>query len=782
MGDLFTLRSQCLPEDTRVVGFRGTEALSRLYEIEIFLQIAGPDAHSFEVADAVGGKASLVASREDEREPFVFAGIFSEVALVHETEDRALVRAILVPRLWGLSQSLHSRIFTQRSIPDILAAVLDENAFGSGDYELRLTGQYKPEEHVCQYGESDLDFLSRWMEREGLYYFFEHAEDGEKLVIADNTSAHRDLPASAIRYFPEGGQDVGSREHLETFVCRHRRLPGSVRFKDYDYAKPTLDVSSSAPVSKNGVGEIHLHGARVFTPDGAKRLSAIRAEQLRARERVFTGSGTALYLRSGATFDLIEHPRTAFDRKYLAIEVEHQGNQLAGSADLRRLTGLDTDDVYRAHVTAIPADTQFRAEEATTWPRIYGTEHGVIDGEADSEYAQIDEHGRYLVRFAFDESDLKAGKASTWVRMMQPHGGGVEGWHFPLRKGTEVLFTFLGGDPDRPVIAGVVPNALKPSPVTRANHTKNVIQTGGRNRIEMDDKVEHQFIAHKSPHGETRQHLGYQPPIDLPVPPQNPPGSDGEVTFELTYALSTKGSGAVQVGGDWWQQTGGSYYFSVDGDSRVRHKGEYTLIVGGTAIELYGAHRKRTVNGLYEQFANAGQNETVLGPWNRQATGPVKDTVNGTLDETVNGPVTTTIVGSWNQTVTGGIQQTIKGPVTHTKTDSHWGITLGAAFDGYIGLKTGAFIGGKADLTVAASLSAKLSTELSLVVGESVSLKAANELSLTSGARFSATQGLDIKLNSSIGVTITPTWVKETNTELAKAVTNVVSAAAFIVS
>ena len=112
------------------------------------------------------------------------------------------------------------------------------------------------------------------------------------------------------------------------------------------------------------------------------------------------------------------------------------------------------------------------------------------------------------MRFAFDESALGDGKASTRVRMMQPHGGGVEGWHFPLRKGTEVLFTFLGGDPDRPVIAGVVPNALTPSPVTAGNHTKNVIQTGGRNRLELEDKAGQERITLSTPHSNTYLRMG----------------------------------------------------------------------------------------------------------------------------------------------------------------------------------------------------------------------------------------------------------------------------------
>ena len=67
-----------------------------------------------------------------------------------------------------------------------------------------------------------------------------------------------------------------------------------------------------------------------------------------------------------------------------------------------------------------------------------------------SEYAQLDEHGRYKVRILFDESQRRAGQNSAWVRMAQPHGGEPEGWHFPLRSGTEVRLSFVGGDPDRP--------------------------------------------------------------------------------------------------------------------------------------------------------------------------------------------------------------------------------------------------------------------------------------------------------------------------------------------
>src|SRR5207237_1322718 len=163
-----------------------------------------------------------------------------ELSLVHELGGRALVRALLVPQIWRLRQTLHSRIFTQKSLPDIIKVVLEDGGLTPDEYAFRLSGKYEPEEHVCQYHESDFDF-----------------------------------------------------------ICRRRSLPASIKLKDYDYSKPTLGVSASAPVSRTGLGEISLHGSRFFTPDAGKRLAEIRAEEMLSREVVFTGSGTALYLRAG---------------------------------------------------------------------------------------------------------------------------------------------------------------------------------------------------------------------------------------------------------------------------------------------------------------------------------------------------------------------------------------------------------------------------------------------------------------------------------------------------
>src|SRR5262249_39740951 len=160
----------------------------------------------------------------------------------------------------------------------------------------------------------------------------------------------------------------------------------------------------------------------------------------------------------GYLFELEDHPREALNKKYLATRLEHRGvSRGAASADEAALLEQETTEVYRVEIEASSASLPYRPLRGTPWPSISGQEMATADGPADSDYAQIDDAGRYHVKFAFDENKHDAGAASTVVRMMQPHGGNPEGFHFPLRKGTEVVVIFLGGDPDRPVIAGTVP-------------------------------------------------------------------------------------------------------------------------------------------------------------------------------------------------------------------------------------------------------------------------------------------------------------------------------------
>lgn len=646
MHDLFSFRSDALPETVRVVTFTGAEALSRPYRFDVHLLVPRTEDGDFDMASALNARATLSIHHDDGAPRCWFHGLISVLELTHELPDYTLYRAALVPRLHLLRQSRHSRVNVRVTIPDIIEGLLKQNGLSpEDDYVLQLARTYPEREHVCQYHESDLDFLSRWMEREGLYYFFEQQEDRERLVITDHRSFHEPLLDEPVRYFPLSKLDHDKvAEAFHAFACRHSALPAGVTLKDYDYLHPELEVVGSADVTAEGVGEVHSFGEHFRSPEEGTVLAAVRAQEVQARQVLHQARGRVFGLRPGYTFELEGHPRAAFNAEYLTVELRHRGQQLEGGPELRGLLDVRTDDAYQVDAVALPAEIQFRPERVTPTPRIYGMESAIIDGEDESEYAQLDEYGRYLVRVMFDEEDSADGQASTRVRMLQPHGGTREGFHFPLRKGTEVLLVFLGGDPDRPVIAGVVPNPLRPSPVTSSNASLNVVQTGGENRIEIEDTDGAQYMTLATPHENTMLHMG----------------APNVATHNIQ--ARTDGNCCFAFGTDWDVTVGGHLDEAIEGDVSEAIGGNRTTEIGGDDSELVQGSRSTGVVGDVD--------ETIGGSRQVDVGGNVSESIGGARNLDVSGEDTEQYHGDRNLGVDGNMLERYGGDrlVTNTGT------------------------------------------------------------------------------------------------------------------
>ncbi|WP_437685708.1 type VI secretion system Vgr family protein [Sorangium sp. So ce176] len=645
MPDTFVVQSSALPTSIKLAAFHGTEGISKLYRFELYLITTRDAGHELDMAAAVGQPVTVSLERSDGGERFVRSGVIGSIELINDFAGRCVFRATMVSRLELLTLSVHSRIFSEKTIPEILQSVLRQG--GVTDCALQLRGAYKAEEHVCQYREDDYAFIARWMEREGIYYYFEHEEDGETLVLTDDRSIHQPNGGKPVRYYPQPGANT-ARDTIRAFTCRHGAVPGAVRLKDYDYANPAVPVAGQASVSASGFGEISLYGARFFSPGDGERLARIKAESLAAAGVVYQATGASVTLVPGFTFELEEHPRAAFNTQYLTTEVEHWANQAPDVPELQGLTPWE--DNYRVEARAIAATAQFRAPQVTAWPRIYGTEPAVVDGPGVSEYAQIDSHGRYRVKFHFDESDLNGGKASTWVRMLQPHGGGIEGFHFPLRAGTEVMCSFAGGDPDRPAIVGVAPNALTPSPVTSGNNTRNVIQTGGRNRLELEDQAGQERITLSTPHANTYLRMGAP-------------------NAGATYEVKTNGHAFTWIGGSQESIVGGNRTAITAGISES--------IVAGFRLNFTGGYAGNFIVG-YSQNVILGYRDTrIKGNESTKVFGNRKTFIKGTRDTTVGGDSTTLLMSDRKLTVNGKSDLVILGKRTTAITGHDKGTFLG---------------------------------------------------------------------------------------------------------
>jgi type VI secretion system secreted protein VgrG len=640
MNPLYELHGDLLPPSAQVVSIEGEEALNRPYRFRVLFRVPLAEGLSLDLDGVTGTTARL--SLHDEGTGALrhtYSGTVAALELVEDLQRFSLLRLHLVPRLWRLGLGEHSRVFVDTALPEILSQTLEDGGLTSSDYELRLTGSYRPLAHVCQVRESRLTFVTRWLERVGAYYFFEHGEEQEKLVIADSTSSYWSCQEKPVR-FTQHQSDAARQESLLRFRWRHSVLPRKVAVADYSPLNPLLRITGSADVLPEGIGgEVNLFKVNEELPGDAARHARTRALEHLAGRTTCHADGRVFGLVPGFTFDLVEHPRSELNQTYLVTEARHRG-AASGS-------GPEAHEDYHCELKAIPASEQWLPSTTTSWPRIAGTVRARVDGEAESEFAQLDEHGRYLVRLMLDESGLPDGAASTRIRMSQPHAGNPEGLHFPLRKGTEVLVAFVKGDPDQPMITGVVPNTANPSPVTQSNRTQNVIQTGGLNRLELDDNQGSEYIDWSAPPEKSFLHLGAHAGL----------GSHN-------YVLSTSGDYSMHTGGNRDIKVGGVQTETVGGDVNETYHSTQTTTVDGAHTETIDGGATQTIHAGSTQSIDGGATETISGGETRTVTGGQKETLDGGRTQTITGSSTETVNGSLTQTITGGA--TITTPAGYT--------------------------------------------------------------------------------------------------------------------
>lgn len=477
--------------DVQVRSVVGRERIAEPYRFVIELRVPGDV--EVDLDGLLRDQATLVFLRgEDERRrvhgAIVAAEDRSEPNAKHSTWE-----LVLAPRLTDLGLNQRLEVAVDKSIPTILegkltAAGLERDT----DFAFSLSGTYAPREFTVQYEESDLDYLRRLTEHLGIAFTFVHDDGRDKVVFVDNNDAYPELDDVPYRDRDAGGGVF----RLSSAV---RRLPSSYRLRDYNYQRPSLDVEAAASVTEGAGGEIYEFGANVLTSEDALRVARVRAEAIRGTRNVLHGESDWMPLRAGVVCTIDGHPRGP--QRVLILEVEHDAEVTALAE------GTGEEHGYQNRFVAIPADVPFRPPRVTPRPRVGGLLTGVIEG-GDGEYAHLDEHGRYKVRLLFDDSDTPEAHASLPIRMAQPHAGPGYGMHFPLRAGVEVLIACIDGDPDRPVIAGCVPNGETPSPVNTGNAAKNILRTGGGNEIAIDDTKGAHRIKLSSPHKDTIFQLG----------------------------------------------------------------------------------------------------------------------------------------------------------------------------------------------------------------------------------------------------------------------------------
>ncbi|HEX6550978.1 MAG TPA: type VI secretion system tip protein TssI/VgrG [Gammaproteobacteria bacterium] len=460
---IFVFQTAGSPENLfTVVDFQGSEQLNAPYRFEI--RIKADVASSIKLSELLKQPASLVLQHDK------FKHYFHGMLAAAEREQIAggyqFFRVTLVPPVWRLSLEYRSAVYVDKTIPEILEETLKAAGFSKGaDYDLSgLTGKYPKREFTCQYRETDLNFINRLMEYEGIHFYFENDDKACKLMLADGPD-YTPVP----NLDPVMFADPGNTKDYESIVrlnCRYDQIPVDVKVKDYNYTQPSLNVLGSAKLKTAGdyvgdYGSVWLFGENVGTPEDAKRLAAIRAEEAGCWANVYQAAGAVCDLRAGYTFKLQGHAFKEYNQGYLVTEISHRARNLDQSWGGRSYEDAErsgNEAYYSNSFSAVPSTVQFRPRCLTPKPQVSGMLTGHVYSETAGNLLPIDEFGRYRVELPFVNADEPGKKVTCWMRMAQPAAGAKYGTYFTLESGAEVLVAFINGDPDRPVIWGSLYN------------------------------------------------------------------------------------------------------------------------------------------------------------------------------------------------------------------------------------------------------------------------------------------------------------------------------------
>lgn len=474
----------------------GEEALGRLFHFKLELLSQNFELHFDQI---VGQKVTVILAMPDESERY-FNGYITEFRFMGQTDRFARYQATLRPWFWFLSRTSDCKIFQEMKVPDIIKEVFRDN--GIADFEDRLGGSYRQWEYCVQYRESDFNFISRLMEYEGIYYFFEHHQDKHVLVLADDISAHKNhsnYPGfDTVPYMPPSGQmSVEQRDHLEHWAATQSIQPGKYAIQDFNFKKPKVDLLSKFQNVKNHPylvtdPEIYDFPGEYTELDEGSQYVEIRLQELQCQHERVQGSGPCRGLSPGCLFTLEDYPREDQNKEHVVISMSHKihgSDYLSGQQD--------AEELYRCQIEVMDSKIPFRSARQTSKPIVQGPQSAIVVGPAGEEI-YTDEYGRVKVQFHWDRYGGDDENSSCWIRVSQAWAGAKWGGiHIP-RIDQEVIVSFMEGDPDRPIITGRVYNAdCMPPYSLEANKTQSGIKSrstkGGTadnfNEIRMEDKI-----------------------------------------------------------------------------------------------------------------------------------------------------------------------------------------------------------------------------------------------------------------------------------------------------
>lgn len=649
-----------------VVGFEAQETLSQPCLLE--LTLAAPPEVTVEEKALLGQNALLTVHHGDGTSRF-FHGTISRIVRwdVPTSSERQRYRITVVSRLETLRHTRRSRIFQGMDVPQIVHKVLTEALV---EHKLSLSSSYRSREYCVQYRESDLNFVSRLLEEEGISYFFEHTETTHQMVLCDNTRTCPSMEGAPSLVFREDRKMVAEDESVHEFATKVEVQPGAVVLRDFNFTRPTFDLTTTLQDEEGEPAlEVYDYPGLYAEPGEGKTLAQVRLEELRAKVEQMTGRSNCRRLSVGHLFTLTEHPQDAFNRGYLPLSIRHVGRQ--PEVLLHPEAAEAPQEGYYNEFVCMPSQVPFRPPRSAPRPTIAGAQTAIVVGPPGEEI-HTDEHGRIKVQFHWDREGARNDKSSCWIRVSQAWAGPRWGSLYLPRIGQEVVVEFLEGDPDRPIVTGSVYNGQNPPPIdlpgdkTQSTLRSNSSPGGnGANELRFEDAAgREQLYMHAQKdfnivvENDKSQQVGRNETLRVKKDRSRTIEGNQSLEVKLNDDSVISGNQSLEVVKDRSTSVGGNHTESVSGEQSIQVSGNQNLLVSLASLETVVLGKMLNVGAGYAVTVGGVHNELVGGLKSEQVGGAKMEDVGAKKSETVKGSRTLQVGGDLSEQV--GKSRTLK--------------------------------------------------------------------------------------------------------------------------
>jgi type VI secretion system secreted protein VgrG len=467
--------SELKNDNIHVLSFEGKENISELYEYEIRIISDDPALDSSKILNK---SASFIFNRGEE-DPIKVHGIISYFEQYGKSNEYSFYKVLLVPTLWRLSLNFQNVVFEDFKLQELIELILNKSSI---DYKMDLKNSYPLLEYIVQYRETDFNFLNRKLEHFGIYYFFDHQNEKDIVIFTDTNHNLPKINSNNPIGFNLNKDPLSGTESVLEVSCKEKVVTGMVKLKDYNYMFPEKQLVAQSQIKSNDPGIYYDYGDNFLDEKEAEFLAKVRNQEFIAQSKIFYGTSDCNLFRAGYRFKMDKHYRKDWNDEYILTSVTYKGHQKSLFAFLPDQKKYEP--TFECKFEAIPFNIEFKPLRKTSIPKVSGIMSARIISGGGDEYAFVDDHGRYKAKLLFDLSD---DGATMPIRLSQFYSGPGYGIHFPNHEDTELLWSCVDGNPDRPIGLGTVPNPSTATPVTQQNRMHNVIRTAAGNELVMND-------------------------------------------------------------------------------------------------------------------------------------------------------------------------------------------------------------------------------------------------------------------------------------------------------